>query len=235
MKMVDGKAVEEWTTGDVAALAKELGYSLTANEKKAILEQLCKKYDSSQVNSLVKNLIVFMKNTNTDEKPADPARWYYHSKDKNETKTAIAAALDAARPLLIYAGKPGCSVCELVWKTHLKATGKMADWLRENRVVGLKIDDTSLHFSNLSTAKNKYTGIDGISGKKVNSTAPFFVFVKLKETARGKTKITLDSSKGEVETFLSGYGSGKAGEKTYEKVTAWLESLMSSGEFKRLF
>lgn len=47
MKIIDGKAVEIWGTEDVEMIAERLGYKLTGNEVKAILELMCKNYDAS--------------------------------------------------------------------------------------------------------------------------------------------------------------------------------------------
>ena len=117
-------------------------------------------------------------------------KWYLHTDKVNETKAAIAAALDNNRPLLIFVGKPGCANCELVWSgpKYLLGETKMADFLEQERIVGLKIEDTTGHFTNLCDAKNYYTDIYGVSGKKVNSTAPLFFFFKVKSSARGKLK-----------------------------------------------
>lgn len=146
-------------------------------------------------------------------------RWYYHAKGRNETKAAIAAALDNGAPLLLMVCKPSCAVCAKVWQA-LDATGRFADFLRAERVVALKIEDTASHFTDLAKAKNKYTGIDGVSGKKVNSTAPFFILFTPAEAARNKSKITLAPE--QVAQYLSGFGSAKASAKTYEALTSWI-------------
>lgn len=249
MELTNGKAVETWTADDVAKAAKEMGLTLSSKEKKAVLERMCKEYSkengwsNAKTMSLVRSMFG-SEGGKTDETPkpnsstavdAKSFKWHFHASGKNETKAAVATALDANRPLLIYAGKPGCSVCELAWKNYLKAETKLADWMRDNAIVGLKIDDSASHFTDLGKFKNKWTGIDGASGKKTNSTAPFLVFVKLSEKARGKTKITLDPSKNELDAYLSGFGGAKATDKTYEAIAKWLTGVMGLEEFKKLF
>ena len=241
MKIVDKNAVEEWTYDDVATAAKPI--VLTDKQKNTVLEQMCKEYSKetgwskAKMALLVKSIFGSEEQTEQTTSTVDAKvfKWYYHSKSKNETKEAIATAIASNRPMLICACKPSCDVCNLTWNTYLKATGKMAEWLKTNKVIGLKIDDVSSHYTDLSKFKNKWTGIDGVSGKKVNSTAPFFAFVKVKSSAKGKTKITLDPDKNEIDVFIGGFGSAKSTEKTYEAITSWLDGLMKLSAFKTLF
>lgn len=155
----------------------------------------------------------------------DVFRWYFHtSKAKNETKAAVAAALDNDAPILLMVCKPNCAVCQRVWQ-GMKAETDFADYMKEKGIVGLKIEDTASHFTDLAKAKNKYVGIGGISGRKVNSTAPFFILFVPAEGARGKSRITLDEK--QVELYIGGFGSAKASAKSYEALTSWLDALTS--------
>lgn len=230
-----------WTKADIKAVAKKLKVTLTDAEVAEVFEDMDELFGQLEFDPYIKEII---ENVHPSKQTAstassmtaakDPAcKWYYHSSSsKNETKAAIAAALDGNHPLLVMACKPACDVCALVWK-NLKATTKLADYLKAKGIVGIKIDDTSKHFTDLAKDKNPYTGIDGVSGKKINSTAPFFVFFKVKESARGKSKITLDDT--QVELFLSGFGGAKSSAKTYESLTAWLDSIMNKSDYKKAF
>ena len=149
-------------------------------------------------------------------------RWYFHRKGLNETKAAIAAALDNDAPMLLMVCKPNCAVCQRVWQ-GMKAETDFADYLQTGGIVGLKIEDTASHFTDLARAKNKYVGIDGIKGNKVNSTAPFFLLFIPANGARGKARITLDEK--QVKLYLGGFGSAKASAKSYEAITSWLDDI----------
>ena len=153
----------------------------------------------------------------------DVFKWYFHtSKAKNETKAAIAAALDNDAPILLMVCKPNCAVCQRVWQ-NMKAETDFAYYMQGTGIVGLKIEDTASHFTDLAKAKNKYVGIDGVSGKKVNSTAPFFLLFIPAEGARGKSRITLDEK--QVAIYLGGFGAAKASAKSYEALVSWMDDI----------
>lgn len=230
----------------IDSIGKNFGYSLTANEKDKVARKIKEQYPGSSVQIGLVNwigdriaevrasLVTPPPGNTTLIKTVDPKsfKWYYHSSTKNETKEAIAVALDADRPILIMACKPSCDVCNLIWKDYLKATSKFATYLKTKQVVGLKIDDTSSHFTTLSKNKNNFTGLDSISGKKVNSTAPFFILFRPKWSIRDKTKINLTTS--EVDLYISGFGSAKASGKSYDSVTAWLNNALGLDTYEQL-
>lgn len=233
-----------WTAQDVKNVAKTLKLTLTSAEIAKVLSTLASFTSESTEgpDCLFAEIIRALRDNGShetvqDSPPNDLGNfgWYYHTKGKNQTKEAVTAALYANRPMLIMACKPNCDVCKLVWDKYLCGNTKMADWLKKNKVVGLKIDDTANHYTTLSKNKNKYTGIDGVKGNKINSTAPFFTFVKLSDKASKVSSITLDSKTGEIDTYLSGFGNAKADAKTYDAVTSWLESIMNMSAFKKLF
>ena len=218
-----------WTKADIKAVAKKLKVTLTDTEIAEVFEDMDELFDQVPFDDYIEAII---KNVHPPKKTAtsasttannDDCKWYYHSSSsRNETKEAIAAALDGNHPILVMACKPACDVCALVWK-NLKATTDFADYLKKKGIVAIKVEDSSSHFTDLAKAKNKYVGIDCISGKKINSTAPFFIFFKPSEKARSDKKITLAET--QVETFLSGYGNAKASNKTYNDIVTWLNAV----------
>ena len=234
MKVANSEAVLTIKKSDVTKAAKTLGYTLTSKEQTSVLETFCRSLKDN-VDQMLTAVIKVVKgntesagveNTTTTTTTVDTKsfKWYYHSSSKNETKDAIAAALAANRPILIMACKPACDVCSLVWK-NIKATGSLATYLKDRKLVGLKIEDTSAHFTTLAKNKNSFTGLDGVSGKKINSTAPFFALVRLKSSMKGKTKINLATS--EVELYISGYGAAKTTNKTYNDIVVWLNDALN--------
>ena len=240
-KITGDKLTATWTTADVAKVAEAQGVKLTTAEKKSILKgvaDVLKKCNDVLIAQCLPQKEATNDNTANTEPwgaPIDPAacKWYYHSSSsKNETKDAIAAALDNNVPMLLMACKPACDVCKLVWQ-NLKATSKFADYLKAKGIVAIKIEDTANHFTDLAKAKNAYTGIDGIKGNKINSTAPFFVFFKMKDSARGRSQITLADT--QIDVYFSGFGNAKSAAKTYDTVTAWLDSIMNMSAYKKAF
>lgn len=162
-------------------------------------------------------------------------RWYYHNSITNQTSDALKAAIQNKCGLLVFVGKPGCHVCEAVWSKSydgtemMDGTGKMAAYLKANKLVGLKIDDSMSHFSNLAAGAMGYRNPDGTA---TNTNAPFLVLVKVKEGKGGETSLSLSPRSGDIEVFFGGYGSLEMYDKTYAKISAWLDGLLASDRYK---
>lgn len=162
-------------------------------------------------------------------------RWYYHGATVNQTAEALAAALENKCGLLVFVGKPGCHVCEAVWSKSydgtemMDGTGKMAAYLKANKLVGLKIEDSQSHFSDLASGVGGYRNPDGTA---TNTNAPFLVLVKVKEGKEADTVLHLNGKNSDIEVFFGGYGSLEMYDKTYAKISAWLDGLLASGKYK---
>ena len=162
-------------------------------------------------------------------------RWYYHSTGVNQTADALAAALENKCGLLVFVGKPGCHVCEAVWSKSydgtemMDGTGKMAAYLKANKLVGLKVDDSMSHFTDLASEAMGYRNPDGTA---TNTNAPFLVLVKVKEGKEADTVLHLNGKNSDIEVFFGGYGSLEMYDKTYAKISAWLDGLLASGKYK---
>ena len=165
----------------------------------------------------------------------NPYRWYYHDTTKNETSAALKAAVQNKCGLLVFVGKPGCHICDSVWSSSyegtamMDGTGKMATYLKNNKLVGLKIEDSQSHFSDLASGAMGYSNSDG---SKTNTNAPFLVLVKVKEGKEDDTNFDLASRKSDIEIFFGGYGSLGMYDKTYAKITAWVNGLIASDKYK---
>lgn len=168
----------------------------------------------------------------------NPYKWYYHSSAKNETAKALAAALENNCGLLLFIGKPGCAICETAWSKSYNGTammdgaGKMAEYLKANHLVGLKIDDSQAHFSNLAAGAMGHRNPDGTA---TNTNAPFLVLIKVKAGKEAITECRLSGKNSIVDTFFGGYGSLRVLDKTYAKIAAWLDKLLGSGKYQTAF
>lgn len=168
----------------------------------------------------------------------NPYKWHYHDKTRNETSDALKVALENKCGLLVFVAKPGCSICETVWgKSHngtamMDGTGKMAEYLKNHKLVGLKIEDSQSHFSDLASGAMGYRNADK---KATNTNAPFLVLVKVKAGSEGSTKFGIGKKSSNVEVFFGGYGSLKMEDKTYAKISAWLDSLLGSSAYRSAF
>ena len=162
-------------------------------------------------------------------------RWHYHSAGVNQTADALAAALENKCGLLVFVGKPGCHVCEAVWSKSydgtdmMDGTGKMAAYLKANKLVGLKIDDSMSHFADLAAETMGYRNPDGTA---TNTNAPFLVLVKVKDGKEADTVLHLNGKNSDIEVFFGGYGSLEMYDKTYAKISAWLDGLLASDKYK---
>lgn len=162
-------------------------------------------------------------------------RWYYHGATANQTAEALTAALKNKCGLLVFVGKPGCHVCEAVWSKSydgtemMDGTGKMAAYLKANKLVGLKIDDSMSHFTDLAAETMGYRNPDGTA---TNTNAPFLVLVKVKKGKEADTVLHLNGRNSDIEVFFGGYGSLEMYDKTYAKISAWLDGLLASERYK---
>ena len=165
----------------------------------------------------------------------NPYRWYYHNTTKNETSAALTAAIQNKCGLLVFVGKPGCHICEVVWSSSYDGTammdgaGKMAAYLKSHSLVGLKIEDSQSHFSDLASGAMGYRNSDGSA---TNTNAPFLVLVQVKEGKENDENFDLTSRNSDIEYFFGGYGSLVMYDKTYAKITAWLNGLLATDEYK---
>lgn len=160
-----------------------------------------------------------------------PYQWYYHDKTRNETGKAVEAAVKNGCGLLVFAGKPGCAICNAVWSgSYLDGAGKLAAYLKNNRLIGLKIDDSQSHFSDLASTAMGYRNADGTA---TNTNAPFLALVKVKDTGKAVTKFTFKNAN--VEAFFGGYGSLVISDKTYAKVVKWLDGVIGSAKYRDAF
>ena len=162
-------------------------------------------------------------------------RWYYHSATVNQTAEALTAALDNKCGLLVFVGKPGCHICEAVWSSSYDGTammdgaGKMAAYLKSHSLVGLKIEDSQSHFGDLAAETMGWRNPDGTA---TNTNAPFLVLVKVKEGKGGETSLSLSPRSGDIEVFFGGYGSLVMYDKTYAKISAWLDGMLASDRYR---
>lgn len=162
-------------------------------------------------------------------------RWYYHGAGVNQTADALKAAIQNKCGLLVFVGKPGCHVCEAVWSKSydgtemMDGTGKMAAYLKANKLVGLKIDDSMSHFTDLASEAMGYRNPDGTA---TNTNAPFLGLVKVKEGKEADTVLHLGGRNSDIEVFFGGYGSLEMYDKTYAKISAWLDGLLASDKYK---
>ena len=162
-------------------------------------------------------------------------RWYYHNSTTNQTSDALTAALENKCGLLVFVGKPGCHICEAVWSKSydgtemMDGTGKMAAYLKANKLVGLKVDDSQSHFSDLAAETMGWRNPDGTA---TNTNAPFLVLVKVKEDKEADTVLHLGGRNSDIEVFFGGYGSLEMYDKTYAKISAWLDGLLASDKYK---
>ena len=163
-------------------------------------------------------------------------RWYHHDSSKNETALAIRVANENRCGLLVFVGKPGCHICDTVWSKSYNGTdmmdgdGKMAAYLKNHKLVGLKIEDSQSHFSDLSAEAMAYRNPDGTV---TNANAPFLALVKPKA---GECDIFgFSGKKSTTEFFFGGYGSLVMYDKTYDKISRWLDELVGSQRFKDAF
>lgn len=165
-------------------------------------------------------------------------KWYFHGKAANETAEALKAAAEGGCGLLVFAGKPGCRICETVWSKSYNGTemmdgdGKLARYLESHRLVGLRVDDSQSHFSDLSKGVMGYRNADG---SVTNTNAPFLALVKVSASPAKTDKLSFSRKDRQVEAFFGGYGSLAMTDKTYARISSWLDGLLASDAYKKAF
>ena len=157
-------------------------------------------------------------------------KWYYHSAKVNETKAAFQAAIANRCGMVVFIGKPACSVCAGIWgSSNLDGTGKMEKFLADNRLVGLHVEDDASHYMQLSAGMGNYVNPDG---SRTTTSAPFMVFIKVKGDHLDTTSISFSGSKSDVDVFFCGSNSGYLPTMNYANVSKWLTNLMKSDAYK---
>ncbi|MCQ2403765.1 MAG: hypothetical protein MJ202_08585 [Lentisphaeria bacterium] len=146
------------------------------------------------------------------------------------------------RPVLVYAGKPNCTVCTQVWDVTLDAEGtQFTNFLKKNKILGFKSTNSTVFMnlaSQLTTLAEK-SGESLVNDKALGGgvpqwDAPWFAFVKLFEG--NKPSATLFNTKGaDVEMVFGVAAVSKNEMKNYNNITAWLTNLMKSKKFQEAF
>lgn len=128
---------------------------------------------------------------------ANPFKWYYHNSTKNETQAALKAAVENQCGLLVYVGNPGCSVCAGIWSKT--ATSTLTSFLKNRKIVALKVEDTATHYQALSGAAMLYRNPDG---SQTEGGPPFMAFIKVKDDHLNTTSISFKKgASGDVDVF----------------------------------
>lgn len=150
--------------------------------------------------------------------------WFVHSKEKNETHEALEKALveNGNGLVLLFVGKPGCSICAAQWKKLNVA--KLEAYLAEKKIVGLKIEDSAAHYQALISSAKTYRNPDE---SKTNDGPPFLVIFKAKASSLSSTgSISLKKNGGDCETFICGSTPKYVATFTPAKVTKWLDTVL---------
>lgn len=157
-------------------------------------------------------------------------KWYFHSAKKNETLKSIQASVDHL--MLVFVGKPGCSVCAAQWKAL--NTPEFTQYLKENEIVGLKIDDTQAHYQSLLAQAKRYTNPDG---SKTANGAPFLALVK-NDAVLTDLDLSMTFKKTGVPNILEwicGSTPKYVPELNSKNVITWIEEIKQSEVFKKAF
>lgn len=150
--------------------------------------------------------------------------WFVHSKEKNETQEALEKALveNGNGLVLLFVGKPGCSICAAQWKKLNVA--KLEDYLAEKKIAGLKIEDSAAHYQALISSAKTYRNPDE---SKTNDGPPFLVIFKAKASSLSSTSsISLKKNGGDCETFICGSTPKYVSAFTPAKVIKWLDTVL---------
>ena len=158
---------------------------------------------------------------------ANPFKWYYHNSTKNETQAALKAAVENQCGLLVYVGNPGCSVCAGIWNNT--ATSKLTSFLKNRKIVALKIEDSTSHYQSLATKAKLYRNPDG---SKVAEGPPFLVFIKVKDSSVDTTSIDFAKSTGDIDTYFCGSTGKYLPTINATNVIDWLTELMDDAAYQ---
>ena len=162
--------------------------------------------------------------------PATPYKWYYHTSSKNETQAALQAAVANHCGVLVFVGNPGCSVCAGIWgSSMMDGTGKMATFLKNNKLVGIYVEDSTTHYQKLANGARGYKNPDG---SRTESGPPFLAFVKVKDDCTEVTSLNFSGSDSVVDVFFCGSTGVYLPKINYTNVTNWLTNLMQSDAYK---
>lgn len=157
-------------------------------------------------------------------------KWYYHSTKKNETLKAIQASVDHL--MLVFVGKPGCSVCTAQWKAL--NTPEFTKYLKDNEIVGLKVDDSLAHYQSLLAQAKRYKNPDG--SNTVNG-APFLALVK-SNAVLTDLELSMTFKKTGVPHILEwicGSTSKYVPITDDKNVITWIEEMKQTDIFKKAF
>lgn len=157
-------------------------------------------------------------------------KWYFHSAKKNETLKSIQASVDHL--MLVFVGKPGCSVCKAQWKAL--NTPEFTKYLKENEIVGLKIDDTQAHYQSLLAQAKRYMNPDG---SKTENGAPFLALVK-NNAVLTDLELSMTFKKTGVPHILEwicGSTSKYVPITDDKNVITWIEEIKQTDIFKKAF
>ena len=167
------------------------------------------------------------------EEKTEIFRWYSDS----EVALLRQKAAETKRPVLVYCGKLGCTVCGTAWG-EIGVNTKFVNFLKDNKILGLKSENLTV-FMNLSTQLSALAKKNGMvlanesafKGMPLVWEAPWFAFVKLDEKNSGSTAV-FNSGSADVETVFSVAAVSEVRNKTYNNVTKWLKDVMAKDTFK---
>ena len=163
-------------------------------------------------------------------KVLDLYKWYYHSKKKNETLKSIQASVD--HMMLVFVGNPGCSICAAQWKAL--NTPKFTQYLKDNEIVGLKVDDSTSHYLSLLSQAKRYRNPDG---SKTTDGPPFLALVK-NNAVMTDLDLSMTFKKTGVPNILEwicGSTSKYVPVVNDKNVIAWIEEMKKTDIYKKAF
>lgn len=163
-------------------------------------------------------------------KALDLYKWYYHSRNKNETLKSIQASIDHL--MLVFVGSPGCSICAAQWKAL--NTPEFTQYLKDNEIVGLKVDDSMPHYLSLLTQARRYKNPDG---SKTIDGPPFLALVK-NNAVLTDLELSMTFKKTGVPHILEwicGSTSKYVPVVNDKNVIAWIEEMKQTDIYKKAF
>lgn len=163
-------------------------------------------------------------------KALDLYKWYYHSKKKNETLKSIQASIDHL--MLVFVGSPGCSICAAQWKAL--NTPEFTQYLKDNEIVGLKVDDSVPHYLSLLTQARLYKNPDG---SKTTDGPPFLALVK-NNAVMTDLELSMTFKKAGVPHILEwicGSTSKYVPVVNDKNVISWIEEMKKTDIYKKAF